>query len=107
MTNSQAHLQVSNGDLVTADQIPLAVTVGRFLYEDGSTQTFDIGGSTTYVEGDRPTIGRWYVEADGRFCSFWPPSYRACYELSWVVENDKITGLRFMDGASLFVGRYQ
>ena len=107
MTSSLAHLQVSNGDLVTADQIPLAVTVGLFLYEDGSTQTFDVDGSTTYVEGGRPTIGQWYVEADGRFCSFWPPSYRACYQLQWVVENGKITGLRFMDGASLFVGRYQ
>jgi len=105
--NSLADLDVSDGDTVTAEQIPLAVTAGPILYEDGSTQTFDVGGATTYVENGRPTAGEWYLGADGRFCSFWPPSYRACYDLRWVVENGYITGLRFTDGASVSVGRYQ
>jgi hypothetical protein len=107
MKNSLADLDVSDGDTVTAEQIPLAVTAGPILYEDGSTQTFDAGGATTYVENGRPTAGEWYVDADGRFCSYWPPSYRACYDLRWVVENGHITGLRFTDNASVSVGRYQ
>ena len=107
MTNSLAAIEASDGDTVTAEQIPLAVTAGPILYEDGSTQTFDAGGATTYVENGQPTAGEWYVDADGRFCSYWPPSYRACYDLRWVVENGHITGLRFTHGASISVGRYQ
>jgi hypothetical protein len=42
------------------------------------------------------------------FCSFWPPSFTGCYQISWVVESERITGLRFADQASVahFVGRY-
>jgi hypothetical protein len=107
MKNSLTDFDVSDGDTVTAEQIPLAVTAGPILYEDGSTQTFDAGGATTYVENGRPTAGEWYVDADGRFCSYWPPSYRACYDLRWVVEEGQITGLRFTNNASVSVGRYQ
>lgn len=107
MKKSLADLNVSDGDTVTADQIPLPVTAGPVLYEDGSTQTFAPDGATTYVEHGSRTVGEWYLGADGRFCSYWPPSYRACYDLRWVVENGQVTGLRFMDGASVFVGRYQ
>lgn len=108
MKNSLADLDVSDGDTVTAEQIPLALTAGPILYEDGSTQTFDASGATIYVDNGQPTTGKWYLDAEGRFCSFWPPSYRACYDLQWVVENDRITGLRFTDGGGLVsVGRYQ
>jgi hypothetical protein len=107
MTNSLDDLHASDGETVTAEQIPRAVTAGPILYEDGSTQTFDPAGATIYVENGRPTAGEWYLDAEGRFCSFWPPSYRACYELQWVVEDGHITGLRFTDGGSVSVGRYQ
>jgi hypothetical protein len=107
MTNSLDDLNVSDGDTVKAEHIPLAVTSASILYEDGSTQTFDTGGATVYVENGRPTAGEWYLDDDGRFCSYWPPSYRACYDLRWVVESGHITGLRFTDGASASVGRYQ
>lgn len=107
MTSSLAEIDASDGDPVTAEQVPVAVTASPIRYEDGSTQIFDADGATTYVEGDRPTAGQWYVDANGRFCSYWPPSYRACYDLRWVVENGHITGLRFTDGASVSVGRYQ
>jgi hypothetical protein len=107
MKKSLAHLNVSDGDTVTADLIPLAVTAGPLLYEDGATQTFDPDGATVYVENGSRTTGEWYLGTDGRFCSYWPPSYRACYELRWVVENGQVTGLRFTDGASVFAGRYQ
>jgi hypothetical protein len=107
MNRALADLDVSDGDTVTADQIPLAVTAGPILYEDGSLQTFDPDGATIYVENGTPTAGEWYIGTDGRFCSYWLPSYRACYDLRWVVGNGQVTGLRFTDGASVSVGRYQ
>ena len=41
--------------------------------------------------------------------SFWPPSYRACYDLHWIVENGGVVGLKFteLDRGSVFVGRYR
>lgn len=62
-------------------------------------------GRQTHVENGRPTLG--YVDAEGQFCSFWPPDYRACYELRWLVEDERIAGLRFRRGSYSAVGRYQ
>ena len=109
MTTPFDGLQVTDGQSVTAEAIPEAVTRGELAYEDGSTQTFSPDGSTIYIENGRPTRGEWYVDDDGRFCSFWPPSYRACYRLDWIVENRKISGLRFSDlsKGSQFNGRYK
>ena len=74
-------VEVVDGEPVAASLIPRAVTAGELLFDDGATQTFDVNGDTSYVEADgRPTQGKWYVDQDGRFCSFWPPTYRACYE---------------------------
>jgi hypothetical protein len=47
-----------------------------------------------YVENGRPTRGEWYVDDDGHFASFWPPSYRARYDFRWMVEDGAIVGLR-------------
>ena len=46
---------------------------------------------------------------DGNFGSFWPPSYRASYDLHWIVEDGAIVGLRFAElgGGSRFDGRYR
>ena len=46
-------------------------------------QTFDADGSTRYREQDGPvTDGRWRVDAEGRYCSAWPPSEQwVCYEV--------------------------
>jgi hypothetical protein len=65
--------------------------------------------ATTYVEHERRSHGEWYVDSEGRFCSFWPPRDRACYDLHWIVENDTVVGLRFTERArgSVFVGRYR
>jgi hypothetical protein len=90
--------------------IPRAVTVGELLFDDGATQMFDVDGSTSYVEADgRPTQGKWYADEDGRFCSFWPPTYRARYGLLWIVEGDEIVGLSFADlgRGTQFDGRYR
>jgi hypothetical protein len=70
-------VEVADGEPVATSLIPRALTAGELRFEDGATQTFDPGGRTSYVETDgRPTEGEWYVDEDGRFCSFWPPTYR-------------------------------
>jgi len=61
-------VDVVDGEPVAASLIPRAVTVSELLFDDGATQTFDVGGDTSYVEADgRPTQGKWYVDEDGRF----------------------------------------
>jgi hypothetical protein len=98
-----------DGEPVAPSLIPRAVTAAELLFDDGATQTFDAHGDTRYVEADgRPTQGNWYVDDDGRFCSFWPPSYRACYDLLWIVEGDEIVGLSFTERgrSTRFDGRY-
>jgi hypothetical protein len=70
---------------------------------------FEADGRTTYVEHGRPTRGEWYVDDDGHFGSFWPPSYRASYDLRWIVEDGAVVGLRFTEltRGSRFDSRYQ
>jgi hypothetical protein len=94
---------------VPAGEIPAAVTAHPLLYGDGATQTFSGDGTTRYVEGGRETEGTWSVDDTGHFCSFWPPSYRAAYDLRWMVEGGEPVGLRFSDlrSGSRFEGRYQ
>jgi hypothetical protein len=102
-------VEVVDGEPVAASLIARAVTARELLFDDGATQTFDVSGDTSYVEADgRPTRGKWYVDEDGRFCSFWPPAYRACYGLFWIVERDEIVGLSFTEpgGGRRFDGRY-
>ena len=102
-------VEAVDGEPVAVAVIPRAVTAGVVLFDDGATQTFDANGDTSYVEADgRRTQGKWYVDEDGRFCSFWPPTYRACYGLLWIVEGDEIVGLRFteLDRGTRFDGRY-
>jgi len=109
MAEDLSVLDVVDGEAVTTGLIPRALTAAELSFGDGATQVFRADGSTTYVEGGRDTFGEWSVEADGRFCSFWPPSYRACYDLSWIVEGGRIVGLRFVEQGrgSRFDGRYR
>ena len=109
MVQALENLAVADGDPVRTENIATALTAGSFAYDDGATQTFERGGGTTYVEHERRSQGEWYVDSEGRFCSFWPPSYRACYDLHWIVENGSVVGLRFneLDRGSVFVGRYR
>jgi hypothetical protein len=102
-------IRAADGDRVARHQISIAVTAGRLEYDDGASQVFESNGNTTYVESGHPTRGEWSVDDDGHFCSFWPPSYRASYDLRWTVENDAITGLRFVEltGGAEFIGRYR
>ena len=109
MTSSLEDLQVEDGDEVAVDHIPMALTAATFAFDDGATQRFEPGGATTYVEHGRPTQGEWYLDENGRFWSFWPPSYRARYDLRWIVEDGKVVGLSFVEVGrhSRFDGRYQ
>lgn len=98
---------MKQGDIVRAEDIPYAITRGPLRYADGATQTFDSAGGTVYVENGRPVRGEWYVDATGRFCSFWPPRHRACYEVRWVVEDHLVAGLSFRNGSYAAEGRYE
>jgi hypothetical protein len=109
MIDPLKEIDVTDGDSVAAEHIPLGLTAGNFVYDDGATQVFDPDGSTAYVDQGGETRGQWYVDDKGRFCSFWPPSYRACYDLRWIVEGGNIIGLRFteLQGGSRLDGRYR
>lgn len=104
-----AGIAARDDDEVTPALIPQALTAGELVFADGATQVFRADGATTYVEHGRPTTGQWYVDADGRFGSFWPPAYRAGYTLRWIVEEDRIVGLRFAElgRGARFDGRYR
>ena len=102
-------VNVVDGEPVAAALIPRAVTAGELRFDDGATQAFDGNGDTIYLEADgRKTRGKWDVDGSGRFCSFWPPTYRACYDLHWIVEGEQIVGLSFTEPArgTRFDGRY-
>jgi hypothetical protein len=102
-------VEVVDGEAVAPSLIRRAVTASDLLFDDRATQAFDVNGDTSYVEADgRRTQGKWYVDEDGRFCSFWPPTYRACYGLLWIVEGDEIVGLSFTElgRGARFDGRY-
>ncbi|MER7742520.1 hypothetical protein ABTX34_30075 [Streptomyces sp. NPDC096538] len=109
MSENLDSLSAVNGARVPADQITAAVTAGGIVYGDGATQSFDPDGATRYTEHGRETVGTWSVDEDGHFCSFWPPSYRASYDLRWVVEEGRVVGLQFSDlrSGARFDGRYQ
>lgn len=99
---------MDDGDRIRAADIEAAVTAGMITYADGATQSFTADGRTIYTENGRPAEGAWGLDDDGRFWSFWPPSYRATYDLLWVVEADRVIGVRFvdLDHGSVFEGRY-
>jgi hypothetical protein len=101
-------IQASNGDRIVATDIRAAVTAAPLRYGDDAQQVFEADGSTTYTERGGDSRGEWEVQ-DGRFKSFWPPSYCASYELHWIVEGGAIVGLTFVDATrgSRFDGRYE
>lgn len=109
MTDALDGFDVRDGDVVPTDAIGAAVTAAPLRYEDGARQSFAGSGRTTYLEGARRTDGEWSVDESGRFTSFWPPSYRATYELFWLVDDGAVTGLRFVDTRSgaRFEGRFE
>jgi hypothetical protein len=94
---------------VTAADMTAALTSSQLAFSDGATQTFTPDGRTTYVENGQPSAGEWTVVGDGSFSSFWPPSYRATYEVRWIVEDGQPVGVSFTDTRSgaKYDGRYR
>jgi len=110
------------GHVLHADQHPRGLSSGTRTVGDtsapavnargmsaGATQVFEADGGATYVENGRSTRAEWNIDDDGHFGSFWPPSYRASYDLRWMAEDGAIVGLRFTDlgRGSRFEGRYR
>ena len=85
-----------DGERIDAADIAEALTRGPFTYTDGATQVFTRDGSTTYTEDGGHTSGKWGVDDRGQFWSFWPPTYRATYDLYWITDADgDVVGVRF------------
>lgn len=100
---------VSNGDPIDPADVVRAMTTAPFTYADGATQVFTPDGRTTFTENGSRSPGEWGVDGDGRFWSFWPPSYRATYDVSWMLGPDgDVVGVRFteVNGRDAFVGTY-
>jgi hypothetical protein len=102
-------IEASDGSIVAPALIRRALTAGELVFSDHATQVFEPDGGTTHVEDGLPTRGKWYVDDDGHFASFWPPGFRTSYDLRWIVEDGAIVGLRFTDlgGGARFDGRYR
>lgn len=100
---------VIDGDRIDPADIAAALTRAPFTYDDGATQVFTPDGRTVYIESGARSSGKWKVDDDGRFQSFWPPSYYATYDVSWIVGPDgEAVGIRFqdLDRGATFDGRY-
>jgi hypothetical protein len=112
VSENQLPRRPEDGDAIPADAIAEALTRSPFAYSDGTTQVFTSDGRTTFAERDgRTTRGEWGVDEHGRFWSFWPPSYRAEYDVRWIVDAGEPVGVRFVERArgavsdGRFVGR--
>ncbi|MFD5213330.1 hypothetical protein [Microbacterium sp. NPDC058345] len=98
-----------DGDRIAPDAVVEALTRAPFAYTDGTAQVFTADGRTTFTERNGATTsGEWGVDEKGRFWSFWPPSYRAEYDVSWVIDEGETVGVRFVELArgTISVGRY-
>lgn len=85
------------GGRLKASDIPDALTHAPFTYADGATQIFTPDRRTIYSENGVPTVGEWGVTDQGHFWSFWPPNYRADYDVFYVLEDEKVVGVRFIE----------
>ena len=85
---------------LAADAIAEAVTRAPFAYGDGATQTFTADGRTAYTENGATSEGEWGVTDRGRFWSFWPPDYRAEYDVFRIADGDQTVGVRFVDNTT-------
>lgn len=89
---------VSHGDLINADGVAEAATRAPFTYTDGATQVFTHDGRTTYVQKGSQSSREGGADDQGRFQSFWPPTYRATYDVSRVTGTDGDVASRELRG---------
>jgi hypothetical protein len=100
---------VKSGDRIDAGDIEEALTRAPFTYTDGATQVFARDGRTIYTENGHPMSGKWGVDDQGQFWSFWPPAYRATYDVFWITDADgDPVGIRFteLNRGATSEGRY-
>jgi len=98
-----------NGERIAAADVADALTRAPITYADGATQVFTRDGRTTYTESGSPSSGEWGVDDQGQFWSFWPPTYRATYDVFWTTDADgHVVGIRFTEliRGPTFEGRY-
>ena len=95
MVNANESLHVADGEPVTPADAREVLSEAELVYDDGAIQQFMADGTTVYIEGGRSSFGEWSVADDGVFSSFWPPSFRAEYSLTWRVNDDVAVGLTF------------
>ena len=88
-------LDKSDGEPVAAADAREVLSDAEMVYDDGAVQQFLADGTTVYVEAGHRTSGEWSVADDGSFSSFWPPSFRAQYALTWRVQGQVVVGLTF------------
>ncbi len=108
MSDNQGNLN-EGGAPISPPAIAEALVRAPFAYTDGTAQVFTADGRTMFTERDGgTTAGEWGVDERGRFWSFWPPSYRAEYDVFWVVDDGEIVGVRFVERArgAVSEGRY-
>ena len=107
MSGPHETLPPADGRPLSAEDARRALSGAELVYDDGAIQQFTPDGATTYLDAGNETTGTWSVDDDGTFSSFWPPSFRASYALSWRVAGQDV-GLTFVshrDG-SVFSGRF-
>lgn len=86
------------GDRVDTAGVAEALTRAPFIYTDGATQVFARDGRTTYYENGHATSGKWGVDDRGQFWSFWPPTFRAAYDVFWLTDADgDVVGIQFTE----------
>jgi hypothetical protein len=98
---SDAEQQAGRTDgRIAAEDNSGAVTRAPLAYPDGATQIFTADGRTAFTENGATSRGEWGVTASGRFWSFWPPEYRAEYDVFRIMNGDENIGVRFVDNTS-------
>ena len=95
MVHGHESFHVTGGEPVTAVDARAVLAGAELVYDDGAVQHFMADGTTLYVDGGNRSLGEWSVRDDGVFASYWPPSFRAEYSLTWRVKDDVAVGLTF------------
>lgn len=95
MVQRHESFHVTDGEPVASADAREVLSDTELVYDDGAIQQFKADGSTVYVEGAHRSLGEWSVADDGVFSSYWPPSFRAEYSLTWRVTDHVVVGLTF------------
>ena len=109
MVHGHESFHVTDGEPVTAVDARAVLAGAELAYDDGAVQHFMADGTTVYLDGGQRSLGEWSVLDDGVFSSYWPPSFRAEYSLTWRVIDQVVVGLTFESqrDRSVFSGAFR